>query len=64
VIKVLGAALMLICLSETASAQSDVTNVRVQERNNLLYVTYDLAVTANIEVCVSFDGGVNYGEPL
>ena len=47
-----------------AVAQNDVSNIRVQQLDNMIVITYDLAARADIEVFVSFDGGVNYRGPL
>ena len=41
-----------------------VSNVRIQQFDTSLYITYDLAIRANIEVYVSFDNGMNYTGPL
>ena len=64
IMNVLIAITMLCCILEIVSAQSDVLNVRVQWQDRLLHVTYDLTVTADVEVHVSFDGGANYTGPL
>ena len=46
------------------TAQNHVSNIRVQQHDGLLYITYDLAVRADIEVHVSFDNGEYYKGPL
>ena len=47
-----------------AMAQDNVTNIRVQQMEHVLVITYDLALRADIEVHVSFDGGTIFMGPL
>jgi hypothetical protein len=47
-----------------AAAQTNVSNIRVQQQDTLLFVMYDLAMKANIDVYVSYDNGVNFQGPL
>ena len=54
----------LFCISTAAIAQGDVSNVRVQQHDALIYVTYNLAVKADIELHVSFDNGTTYKGPM
>jgi len=56
--------LMLSSLFGAATAQEHVSNIRIQQSDGMLYVTYDLAVNADIEVFASFDGGATYRGPL
>jgi len=42
------------------TAQDNVSNIRIQQREALLYVTYDLEEQADIEVYVSFDNGLTF----
>ena len=42
----------------------DVTNIRVKQKDELLIVTYDLSLKADIEAYVSLDNGVTYKGPL
>ena len=57
-------AFSIATLSFTAMAQDNVTNIRVQQMEHVLVITYDLALQADIEVHVSFDGGETYAGPL
>ena len=51
-------------LSFAAIAQDNVSNIRVQQMDNVLIILYDLAEQADIEAFASFDGGVTYTEAL
>ena len=55
-----------LLLPTTLNAQEKeiVSNVRVQQSDTLLIITYDLTVKAEIKVYVSFDGGKTYKGPL
>ena len=55
---------VLSALSLAAIGQENVSNIRVQQMDNVLIIMYDLAKQANIEVFASFDGGVTYTEAL
>ena len=56
---------ILLCLATlTATAQGEVSNIRVQQHDTVLFVTYDLSAKADIDVYVSFDGGVFFTGPL
>jgi len=55
---------VMIFLSLAAMAQNEVSNIRVQSSENLLIVTYDLDVNADIEAYVSLDNGVTFIGPL
>lgn len=63
-IKIFAAAIILSCISGILVAQEHVSNIRVQQRDAMLYVAYDLAIRADIEVFVSFDNGVTFRGPL
>jgi len=45
-------------------AQNHVSNIKVQLHDLMLIVTYDLATRSDIELFVSFDGGITYRGPL
>jgi hypothetical protein len=53
-------AFVLSSLFGVVTAQEHVSNIRLDQRNDMLHVTYDLAVNADIEVFASFDGGATY----
>lgn len=48
----------------TVIVQNHVSNIKFQQHDTLLYVTYDLAEKADIDIFVSFDNGVTYRGPL
>ena len=50
--------------TQTTTTQNHVSNVRVQQSDEQLFVTYDLAATADVEAYISFDGGATYRGPL
>jgi len=56
--------IMMFTLLGISYAQNHVSNIRIQQHDAMLYVTYDLDVTSDIEVFVSFDNGVNFTGPL
>ena len=57
--------IVIFCsLFGTIAAQNNVSNVRVQQSDEQLIITYDLSENADIEVHVSFDGGVTFRGPL
>lgn len=57
--------IMTLCsIFGTVVAQKNVSNIRVQQHDTLLFVTYDLAVKANIDVYISFDNGTTFRGPL
>ena len=58
--KIVFISLILALLSLVAMGQGNVSNIRVQQMDNVLIIMYDLAEQANIEVFASFDGGVTY----
>ena len=55
---------MLCFIAGALMAQNSVSNIRVQQHDELLYVTYDLSTQANVEAFVSFDNGSTYRGPL
>jgi len=57
-------ALVLSSLFGAATAQEHVSNIRVQQRDGMIYVTYDLILNADIKVFASLDGGTTYRGPL
>ena len=56
--------IFLYLIAGIATAQDYISNIRVQQHDALLYVTYDLDDRADIELFVSFDNGENYTGPL
>ena len=48
----------------TVTAQSHVSNIRVQQSDEQLIIMYDLTERADIELHVSFDGGASFQGPL
>ena len=55
----------MLCFSLLGIAVAqNVSNIRVQQHDTLLVVTYNLAAKANIEAFISFDGGTTYRGPL
>ena len=57
--------IVILCsMVGTVAAQNHVSNIRVQQSDEQLIVTYDLETTADVEAFVSFDGGVTYKGPL
>ena len=64
---------MLCSLFGTAVAQNkvqqifgakNVSNIRIQQHDAMLYVTYDLTAQADIDIYVSLDNGISYRGPL
>ena len=56
--------MMTLCCISAATAQEDISNVRVDQHDEMLYITYDLHVRADVEAFVSTDGGETYTGPL
>ena len=56
--------LMLCSIAGMAAAQSSVSNIKVQQSDSLLTVTYKLTEKADIEAYVSFDNGLTFRGPL
>lgn len=56
--------ILLCSVFGMAAAQNDVSNIRVEQHDTTLYITYDLKVKADIEAFVSFDNGATYKGPL
>jgi len=52
--------LMLCSIFGITTAQNLVSNIRTEQRGARLHITYDLEERADIQVFVSFDGGVTY----
>ena len=55
---------ILCSVFRMVAAQTHVSNIRVQVSEEQLIITYDLTERADIEVHVSFDGGINFRGPL
>jgi len=62
--KIIITILLYFIATGIATPQNHVSNIRVQQHDALLYVTYDLAEKSDIELFVSFDNGTNYRGPL
>ena len=54
----------VICALNTVTAQSSVSNIRVEQSDEQFVIMYDLAHDATIEVHVSVDGGATFRGPL
>jgi len=55
---------ILFSIFGIATAQNEISNVRVQVVDTIVVVTYDLEVKADIEVFISFNNGNNFMGPL
>jgi len=56
--------IFLLSLNGIVVAQNNVTNIRIQQQDSVVIVTYDLAAKADIEVFVSFNNGLTFKGPL
>jgi len=56
--------LVFCLLSLVATAQNNVSNIRIEQMENVLIILYDLNIRADIELHASFDGGITFTGPL